>query len=288
MHLANLDNEVFFKKVFTDPDVFRAFVKDITGVDIVDAKIETEKQLEHKVAAINFKLDIYAESPDKRIVIEIQRVDYDYSFDRFMHYFLALLVDLQRNSKDYSFQQDVYTIVVLTSPYVVKEKTGQLIKDDVLISDLNPRTLTNKIREIYPHKLIFLNPNYTSPDTPAPIQDWLEFILTSIKNPANPTYNHANAAIAKAATLADIENMPESVLEDAKIAEARSKTTKIYASIEHGKGVEEGLKIGKEKEKKETVIKLYKKGKTAAEISDLLDIELEIVEQIILDFEQSQ
>jgi hypothetical protein len=38
MQLANLDNEVFFKKVFTDPDVFRAFVKDITGVDIVDAK----------------------------------------------------------------------------------------------------------------------------------------------------------------------------------------------------------------------------------------------------------
>jgi hypothetical protein len=283
MHLANLDNEVFFKKVFTDPDVFRAFVKDITGVDIVDAKIETEKQLERKVAAINFKLDIYAESPDKRIVIEIQRVDYDYSFDRFMHYFLALLVDLQRNSKDYSFQQDVYTIVVLTSPYVVKEKTGEVIIDDVLLSDLNPRTLTNKTRENYPHKLIFLNPNYTSPDTPAPIQDWLEFILTSIKNPAAPTYNHANAAIAKAAFLADIDNM-DSVPGEAKIAEARRKTTKIYASIEHGKGVEEG----KEENQKETVLKLYKKGKTATEISDLLDIEFEKVQQIILDFEQSQ
>jgi hypothetical protein len=38
MHLANLDNEIFFKKVFTDPEVFRAFVRDVAGVDVVDAK----------------------------------------------------------------------------------------------------------------------------------------------------------------------------------------------------------------------------------------------------------
>ena len=115
MQLANLDNEIYFKKVFTDPEVFRAFVKDITGIDVVDAKIETEKQLDRKVAAIRFKLDIYAESADKRVLIEIQRVDYDYTFDRFLHYFLAALVDLQRSSKDYSFEQDVYTIIVLTA-----------------------------------------------------------------------------------------------------------------------------------------------------------------------------
>lgn len=274
MQLANLDNEIFFKKVFTDPEVFRAFVKDITGVDVVNATIETEKQLERKVAAINFKLDIYAESFDKRVVIEIQRVDYDYSFDRFMHYFLALLVDLQRRSKDYSFEQDVYTIVVLTSPYVVKEKTGELIKDDVLISDLNPRTLSNKIRQIYPHKLIFLNPNYSSPDTPKEIQDWLEFILTSIKNPKTPKFNQFNVAIAKAAALANIENMPESVLEDAKIAEAKKKTTKIYANIEHEKGIEEG--------KEEMILEMYAAQmpidqiakiakKTTAEISAIIE-----------------
>ncbi len=30
MQLANLDNEIFFKKVFTDPEVFRAFVRAAT------------------------------------------------------------------------------------------------------------------------------------------------------------------------------------------------------------------------------------------------------------------
>lgn len=269
MHLANLDNEIFFKKVFTDPEVFRAFVRDVTGVDVVDAKIETEKQLERKVAAINFKLDIYAESADKRVVIEIQRVDYDYSFDRFMHYFLALLVDLQRKSSDYSFKQEVYTIVVLTSPYVVKEKTGELIKDDVLITDLNPRTLANKIREVYPHKLIFLNPNYKSPETPKEIQDWLEFIFQSIKNPENPTFNKSNKSILKAAELADISNMPLSVLESAKIAEARTKTIKIYASIEHEKGVVEGVEIGKEEERNKLVLEMHKEGLPVGQIAKI-------------------
>ena len=42
--LGSLDNEVIFKKAFTDPIVFEAFVKDILGIDIKVGKIETEKK----------------------------------------------------------------------------------------------------------------------------------------------------------------------------------------------------------------------------------------------------
>ena len=41
--LANLDNEVYFKKVFTDVEVFTAFVKDVLGIDMHISKVETEK-----------------------------------------------------------------------------------------------------------------------------------------------------------------------------------------------------------------------------------------------------
>jgi hypothetical protein len=34
MHLSRLDNEVFFKKAFTDKLVFTQFVKDVIGIDI--------------------------------------------------------------------------------------------------------------------------------------------------------------------------------------------------------------------------------------------------------------
>ncbi len=41
--LANLDNEVHFKKVFTDIAVFCAFVKDVLGIDMNISKVEAEK-----------------------------------------------------------------------------------------------------------------------------------------------------------------------------------------------------------------------------------------------------
>jgi predicted transposase/invertase (TIGR01784 family) len=268
MHLANLDNEIFFKKVFTDPEVFRAFVKDITGVDVVNAKIETEKQLERKVAAIRFKLDIYAESVDKRVLIEIQRVDYDYTFDRFLHYFLAALVDLQRSSKDYSFGQDVYTIIVITAPYIVRDKFGTLLQDDVLISNLNPRTLEDKVREVYPHRLIFLNPSHPSSSTPSIIKDWLDLISESIKNPKSPNINLSNLGIQKAANLADLSKMPESVLEDAKIAEARKKTKSIYEYI------------GKREREVEIAKKMKEKGFDIQTIQELTGLSQEDIEKL--------
>jgi len=44
MFLYRLDNEVIFKKAFTDKLVFTQFVKDVIGIDIIVNKIETEKR----------------------------------------------------------------------------------------------------------------------------------------------------------------------------------------------------------------------------------------------------
>jgi hypothetical protein len=89
--LANLDNEVIFKKAFTDELVIKTFVKDVLGIDFEPGKIETEKKFNPKIGAIDFELDIYAESAEKRICIDIQSVEYDHHFDRFLHYFLMLI-----------------------------------------------------------------------------------------------------------------------------------------------------------------------------------------------------
>jgi hypothetical protein len=75
MTLARLDNEVFFKKAFTDKIVFKAFVKDIVGIDVNPDIIETEKAFQPKVGSINFKYDIFAEDSQKRIVIEIMNFE---------------------------------------------------------------------------------------------------------------------------------------------------------------------------------------------------------------------
>lgn len=270
MHLANLDNEVYFKKVFTDKEVFTAFVKDVTGVEIKNPKIETEKRLDRKVAAIQFRLDIFAESEDERVIIEIQKVNYDYNFDRFLHYFLAALIDLQRSSKEYAFARDVYTIVVLTAPYKVKDKTGKPVLDDeVLVSDFNPRTLDNKVKKIYPHKLIFLNPNHPKKSTPPAIRDWMQLIYESIKNPSDPSINLSNPSIKKAANLADIYNMPGTVLEEAKFSEM----AKAAKAIHQKEGADQMLI--------KAVLGMYDNGGTLTFISKSLNISKEEAQEII-------
>jgi len=266
MKLVNLDNEVYFKKVFTDKEVFMAFVKDITGITIEVDKIETEKQLERKVAPIKFKLDIFAESIDHRVIIEIQKVDYDYNFDRFMHYFLASLIDLQRSSDDYAFEKEVYTIIVITAPYLMDKKTGKILKDDVLVSNLNPRTLQNLEREIYGHKLIFLNSNYITIETPQNYLDWLRLIDESINNPENPRINLANPAIKKASELANLDNVSAEELEQAK-----NEVTKRKALIAY----EEHFKMEKTIE---GIKKALKRGKlTLEEIAEDFEVPLEMV-----------
>ena len=190
MILARLDNEVFFKKAFTDKIVFNAFVKDIVGIDVNPDKIETEKAFQPRLGSISFKYDIFAEDVEKRVIIEIQKVEYDHNFDRFLHYHLQAITEQQRSSDDYSVEKTVYTIVVITAPYRVNSKTRELYKDEVLISTLNPKNLTGVERKIFNHQLIYLNPNYKSADTPQNYRDWLDLIYESIHNPNNPQINN--------------------------------------------------------------------------------------------------
>jgi hypothetical protein len=221
--LANLDNEVHFKKVFTDIDVFTAFVKDVLGIDINISKVETEKVLTSKVGAIKFRMDLFAEDTDNRTVVEIQKVDYDYSLDRFTHYFLGNLIDMQRSSKTYSFAKEVYIIVVVTAAYRINDKNGKPIKDDVLITDVNPRTLNGEIRDMYNHKMVILNTTNVHKDTPTEIRDWLDLIIQSMENPENPIINTSKPAIVKAAHLAELDNIAPEELAEAKIQEMRKE-----------------------------------------------------------------
>ncbi len=219
--LGNLDNEVIFKKAFTNKIVFKAFVRDILGIEIEVDKIETEKKFEPKIGYVDFELDIFAESIDKRVVIEIQRVEYDSHFDgtppdRFLHYFLMLIAEQQRNAKTYNIDQTVYVIVVLTAPYTISEKNGKPILDEVLLIQLNPQTLKGEIRDLYGHQFVCLNPNHPNEDTPKQIRDWLDLIYQSIHNPQRPSLNTDNEGIKKAMELISFENLTPEERREAK------------------------------------------------------------------------
>ena len=223
MTLARLDNEVFFKKAFTDKIVFKAFVKDIVGIDVEPDIIETEKAFQPKLGNINFKYDIFAEDFKKRVIIEIQKVEYDHNFDRFLHYHLQAITEQQRTSDDYSVDKTVYTIVVMTAPYKINTKTREFYKDEVLISNLNPKNLKGIERKIFNHELIYLNPNYKGEETPQNYRDWLDLIYESIHHPDNPDINIENEGIKRATELMNYENISPEEWEESKIEVGKRK-----------------------------------------------------------------
>ncbi len=270
--LANLDNEVHFKKVFTDVEVFTAFVKDVLDIEVHIDKVETEKVLPSKVSAIKFKMDLFAEDKDSRTVVEIQKVDYDYTYDRFAHYFLANLIDNQRKSKDYSFAKDVYIIVVVTAAYKISDNTGKPIKNDVLVTDINPRDLKGQVIQMNNHKMVILNTTYVQTDTPEAILDWLNLIRESMKNPENPNINTSKPAIVKAASLANIEDLSPEQLAEAKIQEMRKEAVAVIEDTTRKETKDEGIKRS-----------LIRGKLTLQEIAEDFEVPLEYVQRIQVD-----
>ena len=262
--LGNLDNEVIFKKAFTNITVFKAFVRDILGIEIEVEKIETEKKFEPRIGYVDFELDIFAESIDKRVCIEIQRVEYDHHFNRFLHYFLMLIGEQQKSAKEYNIDQTVYMIVVLTAPYTINEKSGKPILDEVLLLNFNPQTLKGEIRDLYGHQLVCLNPNHPDEDTPQQIRDWLDLIYQSIHNPQRPVLNTENEGIKKAIELISFENLTPQERTQAKNKEAARVTV---AKIENRRNFE----IAKN---------AIKKGMDDALIAEITELSIEQIQEL--------
>jgi predicted transposase/invertase (TIGR01784 family) len=272
MQIAPLDNSVFFKKAFTDMFVFKAFVKDIVGIEVNPKVIETEKSFQPKLGSIDFKYDIFAEDIEKRVIIEIQKVEYDHNFDRFLHYHLQAIAEQQRTSDDYSVRKTVYTIVLITAPYRVNKKTGEVFKDEVLISSLNPRNLHGIERETFNHKLIFLNPNYKADETPQNYRDWLELVYESIHHAENADINLQNEGVRRAANIVSFEKISPQEWEQSKIQAGKLKVLEIQ--------YEEGFSEGIEKATLEIAQKAILQGFDNEIISKLTGLEIKQIESL--------
>ncbi len=240
MALAPLNNEVIFKKMFRDPEILVAFVKDLIGIEL-DPKtivIEQEKKFVPPIAGVDTEMDIFVDDPQHRIVIEIQRVWYTSHHDRFLHYWLAAIVELVKGYLKYKLNRTVYVIVWLMQK--VEEKEYQR---SIITTSFHSETHLGDKLPLYPHKLYCLNPRYLDNATPAGVADWMKLVMESINHPKSPQLNTARPIIQKAAQAINDDGLtPQERAEAIDRGEFEEKL-----QDEHQDGVAEGVKQGLEK-----------------------------------------
>lgn len=232
--IASLRYGVIFKKAFCDVEIFKAFVKDIIGIDLEITQVETEKSFQPPAGKVATKFDLFAEDKKNRIVVDIQHVRDDDHYDRFLHYHCVALLEQAESSFYYKPEMQVFTIVVLTS----RDKHGA----DIAITDFAPRTLQGKRLPEMEHKLIFLNPKHLSDQTPEPYRQWLRVIADSLDETVDET-SYPNIPFQRLFKL--IERSDISPEERARMFDEYN--FEIFKRKTHEEGREEGFDEGVEK-----------------------------------------
>ncbi|MEK8016485.1 MAG: hypothetical protein VSS75_006415 [Candidatus Parabeggiatoa sp.] len=202
MPIAPLNNQVVFKKLLSDEEILKAFIKDFLDIDITPQSIEVEKKFIPPIGGVDIEIDIFVDDPTHRLVIEIQRERYDYDFDRFWHYHIASQLELVKSHKDYKLERTVYSIIWFTRK--VREKQYQ---QSLMTTNQVTTTEHGQSMILYPHQLFFLNPFYMNDKTPQGLKDWMTLVVESVNNPRTPNINLHRPIIQKAAKLIDDDGL---------------------------------------------------------------------------------
>ena len=177
--VASLRYGVIFKKAFSNPDIFKAFVKDFIGIDLKINKVETEKQFAPVIGKVDTRFDLFVEDISNRVIVDIQHVRYGDHYDRFLHYHCVALLEQIASSENYRPNLRVFTIVILTS--------GDKHKVDMATTDFAPKDNKGVPLNELRHKIIFLSPKYVTDDTPEPYREWLLAIADSLDEEVDET-----------------------------------------------------------------------------------------------------
>lgn len=180
--VASLRYGVIFKKAFSQPDVFTAFVRDILGIELIIDHVETEKPFPSTIGNIANYFDLFAEDKTNRIIVDIQHRRYADHYHRFLHYHCAALLEQAVQAKDYRPALTVYTIVVLTS--------GDKHARDMAMIDFAPKDRHGIGLGEIPHKIIYLCPKYLNDETPEAWREWMLAINDSLDEQVDESAYH--------------------------------------------------------------------------------------------------
>jgi predicted transposase/invertase (TIGR01784 family) len=248
-----------FKHIFGQVEIFKAFVKDVVGVELNIDRVHMEYEYPKPIGYVKTKYDLFAEDISGRVVVEIQHVKEGDFFDRFLYYHLISLAEQVKGSKAYQFDRVVYTIVVLTS--VPQDKS---INFSVAVSSMNPVTEHGENLTIYPHRLVFLAPRLVNEETPPLIREWLELIKDSLDEEID------EGAYPRRMFQEIIKGIEETEVDPDTLAQIKDeKAWENVQTTAHEKGREEGRDEGSQQKAIETARKMLAKGFSLTDISEL-------------------
>jgi len=101
IEVASLHYGVIFKKAFSNPAIFKAFVKDFLDINLDITKVETEKSFDNPIGSVDSRFDLFAEDKKNRIIVDIQHVKNADHYHRFLHYHCSALLEQVVKSTDY-------------------------------------------------------------------------------------------------------------------------------------------------------------------------------------------
>jgi predicted transposase/invertase (TIGR01784 family) len=268
--VASLRYGVIFKKAFSQPDVFTAFVRDILGIEIIIDHVETEKSFASPIGSIDNHFDLFAEDKVNRIIVDIQHRRYPDHYHRFLHYHCAALLEQAVNAKDYRPALAVYTIVVLTSG----DKHGR----DMTLIDFDPKDRHGQGLGEIPHKILYLTPKYLNDETPEPAREWLLAINDSLDEQVDETLYH-KACVQK--ILTTIRKNTLTPAERARMKDEYSEEELRREEWEKAeqRGLEKGKREGRHEGKLETARLMLAEGMDINLISKLTGMNIDDISQ---------
>jgi len=283
--VAPLRYDVIFKKAFSVPEIFTAFVHDFLDIELEIDTVEKDKVYDPPIGNVAAKFDLYAEDKKNRIIVDMQHVRFPDHYHRFLHYHCAALLDQVVYSKDYRPDLKVFTLVLLTS--------GDRHKKDITITDFDPKDLEgNPIGEI-DHKIIHICPKYLNKKrTPRQYHEWMEAIEDSLDEKVDeskythPEIQHVFELIEKEkvtpqerAKMFDEYSM-EAVKQE-KIQKIKEEAKEAGLKEGEEKGLKKGLKEGEQKAREESARNLCSIGVlTKEQIAQATGLSLERVKAL--------
>jgi len=243
--VASLRYGVIFKKAFSKPHIFKAFVKDFLDIELDIDAVETEKSFSPVVGRVDSRFDLFAEDKQQRAIVDIQHERYTDHYHRFLHYHCAALLEQVASAEDYQPELQVFTIVVLTS--------GDKHKVDIAKIDFDPKDRHGNALGEISHKVLYLCPKYVSDETPEPYREWLRAIDDSLDEEIDEQ-EYQKSEILEIFNL--IEKDQTTPQEYARMKDEYSAGKLIEDTRQQGvkegmaKGIEKGMEKGMEKGQK--------------------------------------